>query len=110
MLASTVKSGGCSSAIGYVSFEVMLGALDGMSEGMRHRGSIVNEVRKPESDLRTAAGMRIGCCGSREVSTKALVARTGVEPVIFALKGRRVNHYSTGPHGITRGEPGVSEF
>src|SRR5579871_3965299 len=34
-----------------------------------------------------------------------LVARTGVEPVIFALKGRRVNHYSTGPHCTLRGEP-----
>jgi hypothetical protein len=41
---------------------------------------------------------------------EALVARTGVEPVIFALKGRRVNHYSTGPQGSTRGKPGVIEF
>ena len=39
-----------------------------------------------------------------------LVARTGVEPVIFALKGRRVNHYSTGPQGTTRGKPSVLEF
>lgn len=26
-----------------------------------------------------------------------MVARTGFEPVIFALKGQRVNRYSTGP-------------
>jgi hypothetical protein len=45
-------------------------------------------VCKPESDLPEAAGMQIGCCGSREVSTKALVARTGVEPVIFAFARR----------------------
>ena len=39
---------------------------------------------------------------SRGVLTPKLVARTGVEPVIFALKGRRVNHYSTGPQGRAR--------
>jgi hypothetical protein len=31
--------------------------------------------------------MLIGCRAPREVSTKVLVARTGVEPVIFVLKG-----------------------
>jgi hypothetical protein len=39
-----------------------------------------------------------------------LVARTGVEPVIFALKGRRVNHYSIGPQRVARGEPSAWEF
>jgi hypothetical protein len=54
--------------------------------------------------------MRIGARGLKRIVSRGLVARTGVEPVIFALKGRRVNHYSTGPHGNTRGEPGVPEF
>jgi hypothetical protein len=94
----------------YVSFEVIPGALVGIHEGLRHRRPIVNEVRKAELGLREAPGMLIGCCVSREVSTMGLVARTGVEPVIFALKGRRVNHYSTGPPGGTRSEPSVLEF
>ena len=37
-------------------------------------------------------------------SDQKLVARTGVEPVVFALKGRRVNHYSTGPQRVAREE------
>jgi hypothetical protein len=53
---------------------------------------------------------RIFVRGLKCILLRELVARTGVEPVIFALKGRRVNHYSTGPHGITRGEPSVLEF
>ena len=68
------------------------------------------EVRDPEANLPEGSGMVIGCLGWREVSTKGMVARTGVEPVIFALKGRRVNHYSTGPLGSTRGEPCALEF
>jgi hypothetical protein len=74
-------------------------------------GSIAFDAQEfcwiPTNYSRSIGCQRIFERGLKFIQMQGLVARTGVEPVIFALKGRRVNHYSTGPHGITRGEPYV---